>query len=163
MALRSNTKNRQDKYLSALQWIGARPEGWIWAPLVLLTLGCQGLENLTITGAWVRAIPPSRDVTAAYLVIENRMDRDRELRFIESPIAANAELHATRYEDDVKSMVKMESLTIPSRGAVVLEPGGIHIMLFGVNQALAEGDTVQLTLHFADKEAINVMAEARKE
>jgi len=162
MTLRSNTKNRQDKRLDTLQWIGARPDRWIWALLVFLTLGCQGLENLTITDAWVRAIPPSRDVTAAYLVIENRMDRDRELRSIESPIAANAELHATRYEDDVMSMVKMESLTIPSRGAVVLEPGGIHIMLFGVNQALAEGDAVQLTLHFADQETIDVMVEVRK-
>ena len=120
-------------------------------------------DDLEITGAWVRATPPNRDVTAAYLVIENRSDRTRELLAVETPAAAYTELHTMRYVDDMMEMEKIESLVVPPRGAAGLEPGGDHIMLFGVAAPLAEGDSVSLTLRFADQSTRTVTAEVLKD
>ncbi len=120
-------------------------------------------DDLEVTGAWVRATPPNRDVTAAYLVIENRSDRSRELLAVETPAAAYTELHTMRYVDDMMEMEKIESLVVPPRGAAGLEPGGDHIMLFGVAAPLAEGDSVSLTLRFADRSTRTVTAEVLKD
>ena len=120
-------------------------------------------DDLEITGAWVRATPPNRDVTAAYLVIENRSDRTRELLAVETPAATYTELHTMRYVDDMMEMEKIERVVVPPRGAAGLEPGGDHIMLFGVAAPLAEGDSVSLTLRFADQSTRTVTAEVLKD
>ena len=130
--------------------------------LVILSSGCQPADDLEITGAWVRATPPNRDVTAAYLVIENRSERPLELLAVETPAAEYTELHTMRYVDDMMEMEKIEGLTVPSRGEAALEPGGDHIMLFGVTNPLAEGDSVALTLRFADQTARTVTAQVLK-
>lgn len=134
----------------------------IWMLLVIVTAGCRGADDLEITGAWVRATPPNRDVTAAYLVISNRSDQPRELRSVETPAAAYTELHAMRQVDDMMEMEKIEGVVVPPQGAAVLEPGGNHIMLFGVSNPLAEGEEVTLTLRFDDQSARTVTAEVLK-
>ncbi len=130
--------------------------------LVIVTAGCQPANDLEITGAWVRGTPPNRDVTAAYLVIENRSDRARELVTVETPAAEYTELHTMRQVDDMMEMKKIDSLVVPSKGEAALEPGGNHIMLFGVKRPLAEGDSVSLTLRFADETTLSVTAEVLK-
>ena len=130
--------------------------------MVIVTAGCQPADDLEISGAWVRATPPNRDVTAAYLVIRNRSDQPRELLSVETAAAAYTELHTMRQVDDMMEMEKMERLVVPPRGEAVLEPGGNHIMLFGVERQLAEGDSVVLTLRFDDQSTRTVTAEVLK-
>ena len=112
----------------------------IWMLMVIVTAGCQPADDLEIDGAWVRATPPNRDVTAAYLVIRNRTDQPRELLAVETPAAAYTELHTMRQVDDMMEMKKIEGLVVPAQGEAALEPGGDHIMLFGVSDPLAEGE-----------------------
>ena len=119
-------------------------------------------DALEIDGAWVRATPPNRDVTAAYLVIRNRSDQPRELLSVETPSAEYTELHTMRQIDDLMEMEKIERLVVPARGEAVLEPGGNHIMLFGVRDPLAEGEVVSLTLRFDDQSTRTVKAEVLK-
>lgn len=134
----------------------------IWTLIVLVTAGCQPADDLEIEGAWIRATPPNRDVTAAYLVIKNRSDQPRELLSVETPAAAYTELHAMRQVDDMMEMEKIEGVVVPAQGEAVLEPGGNHIMLFGVSNPLAEGEEVTLTLHFDDQSTRTVTAEVLK-
>ena len=130
--------------------------------MVIVTTGCQPADDLEIDGAWVRATPPNRDVTAAYLAIRNRSDQSRALLSVETPAAAYTELHTMRQVDDMMEMEKIERLVVPARGEAALEPGGDHIMLFGVSDPLAEGEEVLLTLRFDDQSTRTVMAEVLK-
>lgn len=127
--------------------------------MVIVTAGCQPADELAIDGAWVRATPPNRDVTAAYLVVKNPSDRPRVLLSVETPAAEYTELHTMRQVDDMMEMEKIERLLVPAQGEAVLRPGGNHIMLFGLKNPLAEGDSVSLTLRFADESNRNVTAE----
>ena len=145
-----------------MHWTRSGRSRWLFVSLVVFVFGCQPADDLGITGAWVRATPPNRDVTAAYLVIENRSDRPRELLSVETTAAEYTELHTMRQVDDMMEMKKIERLVVPAHGEAALEPGGNHIMLFGVKRQLAEGDSVSLTLRFADQSTRNVTAEVLK-
>lgn len=130
--------------------------------IAMYVASLQPADDLEIDGAWVRATPPNRDVTAAYLVIQNRSDRTRELLSVETPAAEYTELHTMRQVDDMMEMKKIERLVVPARGEAALEPGGNHIMLFGVQRQMVEGDSVSLTLRFADQSTRSVTAEVLK-
>ncbi len=52
-------------------------------------------------------------------------------------------------------------LTIPAEGEVVLEPGGLHIMMLDLAAPLETGDTFDLTLNTDDGESITVSVEVR--
>lgn len=119
---------------------------------------CQPLNNLEVSEAWVRATPPSHEATAAYLIIKNHSNRAWELLSVETPAAQYTELHTMRYVNNIMEMAKIGRLQIPPHGETVLKPGGNHLMLFGVNRALAEGDTVNLILSFSDQRDRTVKA-----
>ncbi|MGI9465468.1 MAG: copper chaperone PCu(A)C, partial [Aestuariivirgaceae bacterium] len=43
---------------------------------------------------------------------------------------------------------KVDALDVPAGGRAMLKPGGHHIMLFGLQAPLAEGDSLELQLTF---------------
>ena len=45
-------------------------------------------------------------------------------------------------------MQQVDGIDVPAGGETTLEPGGLHVMLIGVDTELAEGDTVDVTLGF---------------
>ena len=50
--------------------------------------------------------------------------------------------------DGVMSMQQVDGIDLPAGGRILLEPGGLHLMLLDVDPDLAVGDTVALTLTF---------------
>ena len=59
-------------------------------------------------------------------------------------------------------MQNVKSLRIPPRGKLEMNPGGTHLMLFGMRKGLGEGDSVVLSLYFADNTIWNVEARVLK-
>ena len=56
---------------------------------------------------------------------------------------------------------KEDGITIPAGGTAVLQPGGDHIMFMDVTTAIKPGDSVPLTLTFADGTTLQVSALAK--
>jgi periplasmic copper chaperone A len=54
-----------------------------------------------------------------------------------------------------------EHLLVPAGQAVQLAPGGLHIMLHGMKQSAAVGQTIPLTLVLADGVKVPVAARVR--
>ncbi|MEM6986901.1 MAG: copper chaperone PCu(A)C [Pseudomonadota bacterium] len=52
--------------------------------------------------------------------------------------------------DGVMKMMQIDGLDVPSQGVASLEPGGNHVMLLGVQDRLTEGQTVLVTLRYAN-------------
>jgi len=63
---------------------------------------------------------------------------------------------------DVMSMVPVPSLEIPTGGEVTLKPGGYHVMLIDLQQALSVGDTIEVTLIFQNAGRVTFQAEIRE-
>ncbi|MCW5874217.1 MAG: copper chaperone PCu(A)C [Anaerolineales bacterium] len=64
-----------------------------------------------------------------------------------------AELHDMSH---VGSMVKVERVELAAGHEIAFQPGGYHIMLINLNQALGAGDTFDLTLHFEHSEDLTI-------
>ncbi|MEE4203373.1 MAG: copper chaperone PCu(A)C, partial [Halieaceae bacterium] len=67
-----------------------------WTTAALLMAGASTVNaELTIEGAWVRAMPPTQKMTAGYATITNSGDEAVTVAGASSPIAKMSELHTT--------------------------------------------------------------------
>jgi copper(I)-binding protein len=83
-----------------------------------------------------------------YLTVEAYGEMDT-LVSASTDVADSVELHETNMADDgTMSMQRAPGFDLPADGELVLEPGGKHIMLVGVDQ-LDVGATISVTLQFA--------------
>ena len=129
---------------------------------LLLLAACSGPQlspEIAVTHAWARATAPGGTTSAAYLTIDNKGGEDR-LVGISIP-AGSASLHSTSMDGGVMRMRPLDSLVVPARSAVALEPGGIHIMLMGLRQPLTAGSTLPLELRFERSGTRQVTATVR--
>jgi copper(I)-binding protein len=80
----------------------------------------------------------------------------------DTDVAETVELHTVVMENNVMMMRPVEQIDIPASSETELRPGGFHVMLLGINQDLAEGETVELTLTFENAGDITVTAPIRQ-
>lgn len=66
--------------------------------------------------------------------------------------ADRVELHTMSMEGGVMQMRQVEKFTASEGEPIVLQRGADHLMLFGFDPALQEGDTIELSLEFRDSE-----------
>ena len=99
---------------------------------------------LHIMNGWVRALPPTRNVTAAYLTLHNASDTTMTIDGFSSPIAATAELHDSVLQDGQMRMIKQEALVLAPDEHKTLQPAGLHVMLMGLESMPKEGDQVEV-------------------
>jgi periplasmic copper chaperone A len=135
-------------------WIGA-------AALLFATQAYAG--EVSVSDAWSRATAPGQEVGMVALVITSQ--KDARIVAVSSPASATAEIHTMTMDNGVMKMRQLEYLALSAKKPATLGPGGNHLMLIGLKQALKAGETVALTLtvQFADKstEMVKVNAEIR--
>lgn len=112
--------------------------------------------------AWLRAMPPGIDNTAAYMTLVNRGAEPRMLVGASSAQAGAVELHESRQIDGGWRMRPLQALPLPPGTPVALAPGGAHLMVIGVEAAPVPGDYFSLRLELDNGETIEVMAEVRR-
>nr|WP_241747893.1 copper chaperone PCu(A)C [Microbacterium aquimaris] len=107
-------------------------------------------EAFAIEDAWVKAADSG--MSAAFGELENASGEDIVVVAASSEVSPMIELHET-VADDAGEMVMQEidgGFVIPAEGTYLLEPGGNHIMLMGLEQPMLAGEEVTFTLTFAD-------------
>ncbi|MBI0534297.1 copper chaperone PCu(A)C [Roseomonas sp. KE2513] len=92
----------------------------------------------------------------AFLTLRNTGTAADRLVSASSPLARTTEIHETVREGDVMRMRPVTGIEIPAGGSVTLRPGGSHVMMTGLSQALRAGSTVPLTLNFERAGAVQV-------
>ncbi len=98
---------------------------------------------------------------AVYLTITDTGTQDT-LTGASTPVATKADLHETINDHGVMKMRPVASLTIEPGKPVTLAPGGYHIMLMGLKQALKQGDSFPVTLSFAKAGQVTATAMVEK-
>lgn len=101
-------------------------------------------------GAYARAVPPGLPNSAAFVDLSNTGTADHALVAAESTAAQVVELHTHSMEDGMMRMRQVEKIPLPAGETVQLRPGGLHIMLIGLDHQLQPGETVELTLIYED-------------
>jgi copper(I)-binding protein len=71
-------------------------------------------------------------------------------------------LHESFTDHGVAKMRDVPALSVEPGKPVVLAPGGYHLMLMGLKQALKEGDTFPVTLSFEKAGQVTAMVKVQK-
>jgi copper(I)-binding protein len=116
--------------------------------------------TLTVTDAWVRAIPGAA-VAAAYMRLHNGGTRPVRVTGVRSALAGHAMIHETRLENGVSTMRPHEPLVIAPGASVELRPGGLHVMLHDLAHPLAAEEQVPLELLLEGGGRVAVSARVR--
>lgn len=122
------------------------------------TVQAASADRVTVSDAWVKAAPSG--MTGAFAVLVNDGDREVRLESVSTDRATMVELHET-VSDGSGGMTmrpKDGGFAIAAGDEHELAPGGDHIMLMGVTEALAPGEEIELVLHFADGSTKTVTA-----
>lgn len=137
------------------------------AVLALVGLPCLAAfagdhAAVTISGAWVRALPPGQPNTAAYLAIENQGKTSVAVVGASAEVASSVEFHTTIEVEGYQRMAQLEQLELGPGESLVLAPGGIHLMLLGLDHMPVPGDSVPLCLHLSGGGEVCTSAQVRK-
>ena len=107
-------------------------------------------DNVSVDNASARAVAPGVPVSGAYMTLSTTDGADHVLAAVHSDVAKSVELHNHVMDDGMMKMRKMDSVALPANTTVIFEPGGLHIMLIGLNGSLDAGDRVKIELEFED-------------
>ncbi|WP_417581481.1 copper chaperone PCu(A)C [Nitrincola sp.] len=118
-------------------------------------------ESVNIHEPYARAVPPGQPNSAAFMQLENTTETDLAVITAQSSVSEVAELHTHTDVDGVMQMRQVESIALPAGETTELKPGGLHIMLIGLKQPLADGDQIDLTLTFSDGSATELTLPVR--
>ncbi|MCE9520968.1 MAG: copper chaperone PCu(A)C [Alphaproteobacteria bacterium] len=104
---------------------------------------------LKVVHPWSPSTTPGATVGAGYMKVVNLSPAPIRLLGASSPAAARVEFHSMSMDGGVMRMRPLpEGLVVPANGQVQLKPGGMHMMLIGLNRPLTEEELVPLTLIF---------------
>lgn len=121
-----------------------------------LTAMPANAADLELSDAWTRQPLAGAMANAVYLTIKNTGSAADSLVKMETPAADIAEVHTMKMEGDIMRMRQVKELSISAGEAVVMEPGGMHIMLMKLKEIPAMGERFPLTLTFSQAGEISV-------
>lgn len=124
-------------------------KNWLIASLITTTAAAWA-QNTTVQveDAWVRGTVATQKATGAFMRLTSPVNA--RLVSVQSPVAGVVELHEMKMENGIMKMRAIPGLDLAAGRPLELKPGGHHVMLMDLKQALQGGDSVPLTLVFED-------------
>ncbi len=124
-----------------------------------LTVWAAETGRISVADAWARPTIGQSGTTAAYMTIANQGNTADVLKRVRSKKVKSIEMHqATVTADGIVQMRKVEGgLPIEPGASLVFEPGGTHLMLVGLEDALNAGEQLLLTLEFDRAGPVDVL------
>ena len=132
------------------------------AAVLSVVMSHASAGDVQIEDAWVRALPPVKKLTAAYLSVVNDGESAVAVVGGRADIAGSVEIHRTREVDGLMRMEPVTGFAVAPGERVNLEPGGTHLMLMDLTFMPQPGDTVELCLLLAGGGEVCTEADTRK-
>jgi copper(I)-binding protein len=98
----------------------------------------------------VRAQPSATGMSVLYGTLVNESDRDWAITRALCERVRRPEIHETVMENDMARMRRVPELRIAKGQQVELRPGGLHLMLMGLEAPLQPGEYVYCTFLAGD-------------
>ena len=114
------------------------------------------LGKLTLYHPWTTITHGGLRTAAVYATFVNEGSTGDKLLKVSSPIAQHASIHLNIKEGDVMKMREQGGVDLPPGKTVELQPGGLHIMLEGLDHPLKAGESFPLTLTLANEGEVKV-------
>lgn len=118
--------------------------GLIW--VAFLASGVAHAQ-VTVSQPWVRATVAQQTATGAFMQI--RSTQALRLIGVRTPLTPVAQVHRMSMVDGVMRMAEVAAVEVGPNQPLELKPGGYHVMLMDLKQAVQPLQQVPLTLVFA--------------
>jgi copper(I)-binding protein len=105
-------------------------------------------SKINVSHAWVQEGPPSAEVLAGYMDLQNQSPQAQTLIGARSADFKSVMLHQTISKGGMAHMNHMPRIEIKPGSTLQLTPGGYHLMLMNPKKALRQGDQVEVLLEF---------------
>ena len=115
---------------------------------------------IQVDNAWSRTAAAGGN-GVVYLTVTDAGAPDR-LTGVASPVASAVEFHESLNDNGVRKMRAVASLPVDPGKTLTLAPGGYHIMLIGLKQALKAGTSFPVTLSFERAGQVTATATVRQ-
>lgn len=110
---------------------------------LLMAVGAAQAQ-VAVQEPWVRGTVPQQKATGLFARITSAAGG--KLVAASSPVAGVVEIHEMSMDGNTMRMRAVPSLDLPAGKAVELKPGGYHVMLMDLKQALKDGESIDVTL-----------------
>lgn len=114
------------------------------------SLQATELKSITVGDAYIRASIPGTVHSSAYLRINNHAEKPVSLVKVSSKISSRIEMHNHVMENGMMHMEQIEKITIAANSELLLQPHGMHLMVFNLTEQLVAGNIIEITLHFSN-------------
>ncbi len=118
-------------------------------------------KQVVVSDVWIRAILPVQKSTALYMTVTNNESTTIKLIEVNSDIAAHSMIHQTIHENGIAKMRHQNEVELAPGATIEFKPGGLHVMFMGMNEAIGNGDMVDVTLVFDDGQQLTVQAQVK--
>lgn len=113
-------------------------------------------KTITVNDGYVKASIPGSDVTASYMTLRNTSNKAITLQKVSSTVSDRIEIHEHSMADGMMRMRKVGEITIKANSTVVLQPSGLHLMIFSLKQPIKEKSVMPLTLYFSNDTEVKI-------
>jgi len=119
--------------------------------IMALCAGSVYAAEVEVTDAKLSLLPGDLP-GAGYFNLTNTGDTPLTLVGAESAAFHMTHMHVSTQEDDVAQMHAVEEIDVAPGESFAFAPKGYHLMFMHRTQALEEGDSVEVVLHFEDQQ-----------
>ncbi len=113
-------------------------------------------KTITVSDGYVKASIPGSDVTASYMTLRNTSNKAITLQKVSSTVSDRIEIHEHSMADGMMRMREVGEITIKANSTVVLQPSGLHLMIFSLKQPIKEKSVMPLTLYFSNDTEVKI-------
>lgn len=113
-------------------------------------------STISVNDGYVKASIPGSDVTAAYMTLRNTSNKAITLQKVSSTVSDRIEIHEHSMSDGMMRMREVGEITIKANSEVVLQPSGLHLMIFSLKQQITDKDVIALTLYFSNDTEVKI-------
>jgi periplasmic copper chaperone A len=127
----------------------------IAALLLTVLLGSAKAAQITVSDAWIRALPASVP-SGGYFTLHNGGTKPIALTGASSPACGMLMLHKSENTGGMTAMEDVSSIDVPAGETVKFTPGGYHLMCMDATPAIKPGATIQVKLSFKDGSSLQI-------
>jgi copper(I)-binding protein len=135
------------------------PVLWLGLAVVLAACG-SGSQDVEVSDFWARPGLAGGN-SAVYFIVKNDSRVEDRLLSASSEVAQAVELHKSSMVEGVMQMEMQAQVPLPA-GVTEFKPGGLHVMLIGLNQDLNPGDSIEIQLDFAEAPDLSLQVPVRQ-
>ena len=106
-------------------------------------------KGLVLSDFWIKKVIANNNVTAGYIKIENKNEKNERLISVESDFSKRIELHYMYIKNDIMIMKHLEKgVLIKSKSQLNFTPGKYHIMFINLTKPLKKPKFQKVKFNF---------------